>query len=153
MPLNREFIGRAFPASAPYEVSRVKLKEFANAIGDSNPAYHDTAAAQKLGYPDVIAPPTFAIVISFTMGARVVFDPGLGLDYSRVVHGEQEFKYTRPIHAGDILVGTPRIVDIRDAGRNEALTWEAVITTLDGEHVCTAINTLISRGTAEGAQQ
>lgn len=146
MALNREFIGRAFPASAPYEVSRIKIKEFANAIGDNNPAYHDTAAAQKLGYPDVIAPPTFAIVISFTMGAQVVFDPGLGLDYSRVVHGEQAFSYTRPIHAGDVLVGTPRIIDIRDAGRNQALTWEAAITTLDGEHVCTATNTLIERG-------
>ena len=153
MALNREFIGRGFPASAPYEVSRVKIKDFAYAIGDHNPAYLDTAEARKLGHPDVIAPPTFAIVISFTMGAQVVFDQGLGLDYSRVVHGEQEFKYTRPIHAGDILIGTPRIVDIRDAGRNEALNWEAVITTVEGEHVCTAINTLISRGTAEGAQQ
>ena len=150
MALNREFIGRGFPASAPYEVSRVKIKDFAYAIGDHNPAYLDTAEARKLGHPDVIAPPTFAIVISMQMGAQVVFDPSLGLDYSRVVHGEQEFRYVRPIHAGDVLIGTPRIVDIRDAGRNEALTWEAVITTVDGEHVCTAVNTLISRGTAAG---
>ena len=148
MALNRDFIGRSFPASAPYEVSRVKIKDFANAIGDSNPAYLDTDAAQALGHPDVIAPPTFAIVISFQMGAQVVFDQGLGLDYSRVVHGEQSFSYVRPIHAGDVLVGTPRITDIRDAGRNELLTWEAVITTVDGEHVCTAVNTLVSRGTA-----
>lgn len=148
MPLNRDFIGRSFPASAPYEVSRVKIKDFANAIGDSNPAYLDKEAAQALGHPDVIAPPTFAIVISFQMGAQVVFDQGLGLDYSRVVHGEQSFSYVRPIHAGDVLVGTPRITDIRDAGRNELLTWEAVITTVDGEHVCTAVNTLVSRGTA-----
>jgi acyl dehydratase len=146
--LNRDFIGRSFPASAPYEVSRVKIKDFANAIGDNNPAYLDTAAAQALGHPDVIAPPTFAIVISFQMGAQVVFDPALGLDYSRVVHGEQSFSYSRPIHAGDVLVGTPTIVDIRDAGRNELLTWEAAITTLDGEPVCTAVNTLVSRGTA-----
>ncbi len=149
MALNRNWVGKSFPSSAPYEVSRVKIKDFANAIGDNNPAYVDKAAAQALGYPDVIAPPTFAIVISFQMGGQVVFDPDLGLDYSRVVHGEQSFSYTRPIHAGDVLVGTPTIVDIRDAGRNEALTWEAVITTVDGEHVCTAVNTLISRGTAE----
>ena len=152
MPLNREFIGRTFPASAPYEVSRVKIREFAYAIGDHNPAYLDADAAKQLGHPDVIAPPTFAIVVSFTMGAQVVFDPALGLDYSRVVHGEQAFTYVRPIHAGDVLVGTPRIVDIRDAGRNELLTWEAVMTTVDGEPVCTAVNTLVSRGTAEVAQ-
>lgn len=150
--INREFIGREFPASAPYEVSRVKIKEFANAIGDNNPAYLDPEAARALGHPDVIAPPTFAIVISFQMGAQVVFAPDLGLNYALVVHGEQAFTYTRPIHAGDVLVGKPRIVDIRDAGRNELLTWEARIETVDGEHVCTAVNTLVSRGTAGGAQ-
>ena len=144
--MNRDYVGRTFPASEPYEVSRVKIREFAYAIGDHNAAYLDSAAARELGHPDVIAPPTFAIVISFQMGAQLVFDPGLGLDYSRVVHGEQSFAYSRPIHAGDVLVGTPRIVDIREAGRHQALTWEAVITTTEGEHVCTATNTLIERG-------
>lgn len=152
MGLNRDYIGRSFPQSEPYEVSRVKIKDFAIAIGDHNPAYLDVEAAKALGYPDVIAPPTFAIVVSFGMGAHVVGAQDLGLNYALVVHGEQEFRYSRPIHAGDVLVGTPRIVDIRDAGRNELLTWEAVITTTEGEHVCTAVNTLVSRGTAEGAQ-
>lgn len=148
MPLNRAYIGKSFPASEPYEVSRVKIREFAIAIGDVSPAYLDKAAAQALGHRDVIAPPTFAIVVSFGMGAHVVGAPDLGLNYALVVHGEQAFQYSRPITAGDVLVGTPTIVDIRDAGRNELLTWEAVITTVDGEHVCTAVNTLVSRGTA-----
>lgn len=152
MGLNREYIGRSFPASEPYEVSRVKIKDFAIAIGDPNPAYLDAAAARKLGHPDVIAPPTFAIVVSFGMGAHVVGAQDLGLNYALVVHGEQEFKYSRPIHAGDLLVGVPTITDIRDAGRNELLTWEAVIQTVEGEHVVTCVNTLVSRGTAEGAQ-
>jgi acyl dehydratase len=152
MGMNREWIGRSFPASAPYEVSRVKIKDFADAIGDQHPAYRDRAAAEKLGHPDVIAPPTFAIVISFQMGGAVVLDPDLGLDYSRVVHGEQSFTYSRPIHAGDVLIATPRITDIAAKGRNELLTWEAVITTVDGEHVCTAVNTLVARGTAEVAE-
>ena len=148
MPLNPEWVGKSFPASEPYEVSREKIRDFAYAIGDHNPAYLDREAARALGHPDVIAPPTFAIVISFKMGAQLVFDPGLGLDYSRVVHGEQAFSYRRPIHAGDVLVGAPRIAGIRSAGRNELLTWEAEITTVDGELVCTATNTLVSRGTA-----
>ena len=151
MAINRELIGKSFPPSAPYEVSRVKIREFANAIGDGNPAYLDPEAARALGHPDVIAPPTFAIVISFQMGAQLVFDPSLGLNYALVVHGEQSFSYSRPISAGDVLVGTPTITNIRDAGRNELLTWEAVITTVDGEHVCTAVNTLVSRGTAASA--
>jgi acyl dehydratase len=150
MPLNRDFVGRTFAASEPYEVSREKIREFADAIGDQNPVYRSREAAAKLGHPDVIAPPTFAIVLSFRLGGGVVLDPGLGLDYSRVVHGEQKFIHHRPIRAGDVLVGTPRIVDIRDAGRNELMTWTAELSTPEGELVCTTVNTLVSRGTAGG---
>ena len=148
MPINPEWVGRTFPPSDPYEVSREKIREFAVAIGDLNPAYVDPEAARALGHPDVIAPPTFAIVMSFRMGGAIVMDPELGVDYSRVVHGEQSFVHHRPIHAGDVLVGTPRIADIRVAGRNELLTWEADIATVAGEPVCRATNTLVVRGTA-----
>jgi acyl dehydratase len=146
--LNRDFIGRELPPSPPYEVSREKIREFAAAIGDPNPVYLDREAAKALGHPDVIAPPTFAIVLSFRMSGAIVADPELGLDYSLVVHGEQRFVHTRPIRAGDVLVGTPRITAIRDAGRNELITWEADLRTVEGEPVCIATNTLVSRGTA-----
>jgi acyl dehydratase len=146
--LNRDFIGREFPASPPYEVGREKIREFAEAIGDNNPAYVDPEAAKAHGHPDVIAPPTFAIVLSFRISDAIVAEPGLGLDYSLVVHGEQRFVHLRPIRAGDVLVVTPRVTAIRDAGRNELMTWEADIRTVDGEPVCVATNTLVSRGTA-----
>jgi acyl dehydratase len=146
--LNRDFIGREFPPSPPYEVGREKIREFAEAIGDTNPAYVDPEAAKALGHPDVIAPPTFAIVLSFRISDTIVADSGLGLDYSLVVHGEQRFVHVRPIRAGDVLVVTPRITAIRDAGRNELMTWEADIRTVEGEPVCVATNTLVSRGTA-----
>jgi acyl dehydratase len=148
MPINREFLGRDLPPSEPYDVGREKIREFADAIGDPNPVYRSRTAARELGHPDVIAPPTFAIVLSFRAGNAVLFDPALGLDYSRVVHGEQRFVHRRPIRAGDLLVTHPRITEIREAGRNELLTWEAQITTVDGEPVCTATNTLVARGTA-----
>ena len=148
MPLNKDWIGRAFPPSEPYEVGRERIREFADAIGDPNPAYRDPAAARALGHPDVIAPPTFAIVTTFKMGPTVIGDPDLGLNYALVVHGEQSFTHHRPIRAGDVLVGTPRITDIRVAARNELLTWEAEITTADGEPVCKSRNTIVSRGTA-----
>jgi acyl dehydratase len=148
VPLNRDFIGREFPPSPPYGVGREKIREFATAIGDTNPAYTDPEAAKALGHPDVIAPPTFAIILSLGMGGPIVSDPDLGLDYSLVVHGEQRFVHTRPIQAGDVLVGIPRITAIRDAGRNELITWEADLRTVEGEQVCVATNTLVSRGTA-----
>jgi acyl dehydratase len=145
VPVNRDYAGRTFPASPPYEVSRVKIAEFADAIGDLNPLYRDRAAAQAAGHPDVIAPPTFAIVISMASAGVAMGDPGLGLNYAMVVHGEQRFEYARPIVAGDVLTAQPTITDIRDAGRNVMLTTSTQIRTLDGELVCTAVGTLVER--------
>ncbi len=73
-------------------------------------------------------------------------DPGLGLNYAMVVHGEQRFAYSRPIVAGDVLVAQPTITEIRDAGRNVMLTTSTQIRTVEGELVCTAIGTLVERG-------
>jgi len=144
LALNRDFIGRAFPPSEPYEVSRVKIKEFAEAIGDPNPVYRDREAAKAAGHPDVIAPPTFPIVISLS-GADL-FDPELGLNFAMVVHGEQRFEYQRPLRAGDVVVTEGTVAAIRSIGRNERLDIRTVITTVEGEHVCTAHNVLIERG-------
>jgi acyl dehydratase len=148
MAINRDYVGQTYAGSEPYEVSRLKIAEFADAIGDPNPVFRDRAAAQAAGYPDVIAPPTFAIVISMANSARVVGDPGLGVNYAMVVHGEQRFLYSRPIHAGDVLTTQSTITDIRDAGRNVLLTAATEIRAADGEHVCTAHNTLVERGGA-----
>lgn len=154
MPLNRDFIGRSYPASAPYEVGREKIREFATAIGDANPAYVDADAARALGHPDVIAPPTFLTVLTFRFfDESPIVDPGLGLEYSRVVHGEQRFVHHRPVRAGDRLAVTSRVADIRDAGRNELLTTQSEVTTVDSERVATVYNTLVSRGTAASAAQ
>jgi acyl dehydratase len=144
MALNRDFIGRSFPSTEPYEVSRVKIKEFATAIGDSNPIYVNQDAAKAAGHPDVIAPPTFPIAIS--LGASALGDPDLGLNYAMVVHGEQRFSYTRPIHAGDVLLTESTITGIRSAGNNEVMTIETVIKTVGGEQVCTAYNSIVERG-------
>ena len=148
MPLNRDYIGRSLRAGAPYEVSRVKIAEFADAIGDANPLYRDRAAAQAAGFRDVIAPPTFAIVVTMTGSAAAIADPGLGLNYAMVVHGEQRFEYARPLMAGDVVTAQATISDIRDAGRNAMLSTMTEIATVDGEHVCTATSTLVERGGA-----
>ena len=146
MAINREYVGRVFPASEPYEVSRVKIAEFAAAIGDTNPVYRDRAAAQAAGYADVIAPPTFAIVISMGGSGAALADPALGLNYSMVVHGEQRFTYTRPLTASDAVTAQVTLTDIRDAGRNVMLTTRTDIKTVAGELVCTALSTIVERG-------
>jgi acyl dehydratase len=146
MAINRDYVGRVFPASEPYEVSRVKIAEFADAIGDPNPVYRDSAAARAAGHPDVIAPPTFAIVISMAASGTAMADPDLGLNYAMVVHGEQRFTYVRPLAAGDVVTAQPTITEIRDAGRNVMLTTSTEIRTVTGELVCTALSTLVERG-------
>nr|PZN44299.1 MAG: hypothetical protein DIU60_11300 [Actinomycetota bacterium] len=148
MALNRDFIGRSYPAPEPYEVSRVKIKEFALAIGDENPIYLNREAARAAGHPDVVAPPTFPIVFTLTGASEALADPEFGLNFAMVVHGEQRFEYRRPIYAGDVLNHTSTIMDIRSVGRNEFVTVRSDVTTLDGELVCTTYNTIVERGGA-----
>jgi acyl dehydratase len=148
MAINREYLGRTFPVAPPYEISRVKIAEFADAIGDPNPLYRDRVAAQAAGFADVIAPPTLAIVVSMAGSAAAVADPGLGLNYAMVVHGDQRFEYSRQLRAGDLVTAQATITDIRDAGRNVLMTTKTEIVTVDGEHVCTAHSTLVERGGA-----
>ena len=146
MALNQEYVGRVSGPSEPYEVSRVKIADFANAIGEQSELCLSKEAAQKAGYPDVIAPPTFAIVISMRSTAVLQADPGLGLDYSMVVHGDQSFSYSRPLHAGDVVVATTTIASIKALGSTWVLVTSTDISTVDGEHVCTAKCTIVERG-------
>ena len=153
MPLDQSFIGREYPPTEPYEVGREKIREFADAIKDSSPLHRDAAAAQAAGHPDVIAPPTFAVILSMRAHDAVVADSALGLDYSKVVHGNQRFTHHRPIRAGDVLRTSVVVDDIKARAGNDFLTVRAEIRTDAGEPVCTAISTLVARGTAEQGEQ
>ena len=146
MAINPEYAGRTFEPSELYEVSRVKIAEFATAIGEVSPLCRDREAAVKAGYPDVIAPPTFAIVISMASTRLIEDDPGLGMDFSMVVHGEQHFSYARPLHAGDVVVATSTVESIRALGGMSMMTTSTDIATVDGEHVCTAKAVIVERG-------
>ena len=101
----------------------------------------------------MIAPPTFPIVLATPASHQVVRDPELGLDYSKVVHGEQQFSYVRPVQAGDVLQVTVRVDSIRIAAGNDLITTRGEVTTVEGELVVTAYSTLVARGTAAGVEQ
>ena len=146
MPVNQDFVGRTFPATKPYEVSRVKIAEFADAIGDPSPVFRDRDAAVAAGYPDVIAPPTFPIVVTMASSGSAVADPELGINYAMVVHGEQRFEYSRPLRAGDLVTAQSTIESIREVGRNVLMTTRTELRTVGGEHVVTAFSTIVERG-------
>jgi acyl dehydratase len=144
--LNPDYVGRVFGPGEPYEVSRIKIADFADAIGEPSVLCRNREAAIKAGYPDVIAPPTFVIALSMASARKVNDDPGLGLDYSMVVHGEQSFEHARPLHAGDVVVTTTTVESIRALGAMSMMTTSTDVSTVDGEHVCTAKSTLVERG-------
>ena len=146
MPLNRDYIGRQLPPTEPYVVGREKIREFARAIGADDPVHHDPAAARALGYPDVVAPPTFPIVATMAAGEQLRHDSELGIDYSRVVHGDQRFAYTRPVVAGDELVCRLTVEEITQRGAHEFMTTRTEVTTPAGEPVVTVWNKLVVRG-------
>jgi acyl dehydratase len=145
VPLDPSFAGRAYPPTSTYEVSREKIAEFADAIGDTNPMYRDPETARAAGHPDVIAPPTFLTVINLAAINAVITDPDLGLDYSRMVHGDQSFVHERPVHAGDRLRLTTHIDEVFGRAGNDFLTARAVITDTDGQLVCTTRAQLVVR--------
>ncbi len=146
MPLDPSFAGRVYPPSEPYAVGRERIREFADAIGAEDAAYRDPAAAAKLGYPDVIAPPTFSILISNEVNQVIVRDPTLQMDYSRVVHGDQRFVYSRPVCAGDRLVSVITVEEVRSRGGHDFITTRTDLATEAGEHVVSVWCRLVVRG-------
>jgi len=143
--MNRDMVGFSYPASRPYFVSAEKIREFAVAIGDENPAYVDAQAAAALGHATVCAPPTFPIVVTMNAMEEAFHDPALAMDFTRVVHGDQKFVYTRPIQVGDELVVTTIVEDIRALGNNDVATFRTEVTS-HGEPVVTGWSKLIVRG-------
>lgn len=144
--MNPDLVGRAFAPVSPYLVGREKVREFARAVFATSPLNHDPVAASAAGYADVVAPPTFAVVLQEATLAQLLAEPDAGIDFSRVVHGEQRFSYTRPIVAGDELTATLSVTSVKTLGGNAMVTAESVIVDPQGEHVVTAISTLVVRG-------
>jgi acyl dehydratase len=132
----------------PYEVSRLKIMEYAQAIGDPNPVYRDLGAARRAGYPDVIAPPTFAVVVALPASIAAVRDAVPGTGYPVIVHVEQRFEYARPIRAGDVLHAESAVIGIRELRGAAIVTTRTEIRAADGEQVCSAWATLAKLPTA-----
>ena len=145
MSLDPSFVGRTYPPTAPYLVGREKIREFATAIGAIDPAHHDPEAARTLGHPDVVAPPTFPVIITMAANQQIVDDPALGVDYSRVVHGDQRFAYTRPVVAGDELVCVSVIEDVSSRGGHGFLTTRTDVGTVAGEPVVAVWSKIVVR--------
>ncbi|MDH6238836.1 FAS1-like dehydratase domain-containing protein [Aurantimicrobium minutum] len=146
MAVNPELQGRVFPPTAPYLVGREKIREFSRAVLSTNPINFDVDAAQAAGHSDLVAPTTFPVVVQEATLAQLLAEPDAGIDFSRVVHGEQRFTYTRAIVAGDELTATLTVSSVKSLGGHNMVTADFEIVDADGKHVVTAISTLVVRG-------
>jgi len=144
--VNPDLQGRVFPPVAPYLVGREKVREFARAVFATSPLHSDPTAARAAGYADVVAPTTFPVVIQEHTLQQLLAEPGSGIDFTRVVHGDQRFTYTRPIVAGDELTATLTVASVKTLGGHSMVTAESAMVDSAGEHVVTAISTLVVRG-------
>ncbi len=146
MPVNPTLVERAFEPTPPYLVGREKVREFARAVFATDPQHTDPAAAQALGYADVVAPPTFAMVIQDLTLQQLLAEPDSGIALERTIHAEQRFRYSRPIVAGDELTAQLRVTGVRAVGKGAMVTSESEITDAAGAHVVTATSILLIGG-------
>lgn len=144
--MNPELVGRVFAPTEPYQVGREKVREFARAVSATSPLHHDVHAARAAGHPDLVAPPTFAVVVQEFTLQQLLAEPDGGIDFSRVVHGDQRFVLSRPVVAGDELTATLSVAAIKKLGAHSMVTTESRMVDASGEHVVTAISTLVVRG-------
>lgn len=146
VPVNPAIQGRSYPPVDAYLVGREKVREFARAVFATNPIHFEVEAARAAGHADVVAPPTFPVVVQEATLAQLLGDADAGIDFGRVVHGDQRFEYSRPVVAGDELTAHLTVTSVKSLGGNSMITASTVIDDAAGEHVVTATSTLVVRG-------
>ena len=147
MAVNTGPIGKSYDA-VTYAVGREKIREYAAAVGETNPLHLDVSAARAAGYDDVVAPPMFAVVYSSPAVSLAMVDPELGVDFARVVHGAQEFVWGPLVVAGDEITTRATVKDITARGGMDFFVFEVDSDNQRADRVCTGTWTIIVRGTS-----
>jgi acyl dehydratase len=145
--LKSDAVGKTY-APTVYAVGREKIKEYALAVGETNPLHLDPAAARAAGYRDVVAPPMFCVVYSAPSMGPAIFDPEVGINFALMVHGGQEFVWGPLVVAGDEITTTVSVKSIEQRAGNGFYVFESQSINQDGENVCTGTWTNIVRGMA-----
>lgn len=144
--VNEALVGLSYPPGEPYRVTDAKIAEFAEATGVTSPLHFERNAARAAGFREVVAPPTFAVVVAQRAEAAYIEDPEAGIDFSRVVHAEESFEHHRPIIAGDELATTVHVEAVTHRGPLTMVTTRAEIADANGRAVTTVRSTLAVRG-------
>jgi acyl dehydratase len=145
MPVNTQAVGKTYDP-VNYAVGREKIREYARAVGETNPVHLDLDAARAAGYADLVAPPMFAVVYSAPAVGPPIFDPEIELNFAMMVHGGQEFVWGEPVVAGDEIDTVASVKDIHESDGRGYYVFESVSTNQRGEEVCRGTWTNIVRG-------
>ncbi|MEX1220397.1 MAG: MaoC family dehydratase N-terminal domain-containing protein [Solirubrobacterales bacterium] len=145
MAINDQAVGKSWP-SLEYEVGREKIREYAHVIGFDQPVYFDQQAARDAGFRDVVAPPMFCVVYSAGAMGPVLFDPEVGMNFTAMVHGAQEFEWGEPVCSGDVITTTPTCLEIYEKDGKGFYVFETVSLNQDGDQVVRGTWTNIVRG-------
>jgi acyl dehydratase len=145
MAPNTDAIGKTYEPNT-YAVGREKVREYAAAVGETNPLYFDVDAARAAGYADVVAPPMFAVVYGARSVGPAILDPDVGIDFARMLHAGQEFVWEKPVVAGDEITTTASVKDISERGGMNFYVFETVSKNQRDETVCTGTWSQIVRG-------
>jgi len=145
MSASTDAIGKRYPPLT-YAVGREKIREYARAVGETNPVHLDLDAARAAGFADLVAPPMFAVVYSAPAVGPPIFDPEIELNFAMMVHGGQEFEWGTLVIAGDEVTTTASVKDISEADGRGYYVFESVSVNQRGEQVCRGTWTNIVRG-------
>ena len=145
VPVPTDKIGKTYPPVV-YAVGREKVREYAAAVGETNPLHHDLAAARAAGYTDVLAPQMFVVVYSSGPFMTALFDPELAIDFAHLVHGAQQFRWEQPVVAGDEVTTTLTVRDISERAGLRFDTFETSSVNQRGETTCIGTWSTIVRG-------
>ena len=145
MDVNEDAIGKSYPP-VTYQVGREKIREYAHALGITNPVHHDREAAVAAGFRDVVAPPMFCVVYSAPALGPAVVDPEVGINLATMVHGGQEFVWGEPVCSGDEITTEIEVTEIYERGGKGFYVFESVSTNGDGDEVVRGTWTNIVRG-------
>jgi acyl dehydratase len=144
MAANTDAVGKTYTPSV-YAVGREKIREYAAAVGETNPLHFDVEAARAAGHADVVAPPMFAVVFGARSVGPAIFDPEVGINFAMMVHAGQEFEWGPLVVAGDEITTTASVKNIEERRGMNFFVFETVSENQRGETVCTGTWTQIVR--------
>lgn len=145
MPVSTSAVGKTYPPTT-YAVGREKIREYAAAVGETDPLHLDLAAARGAGYADLVAPPMFIVVPCAPALGPALFDPEVGINFALMVHGGQRFRWGPLMVAGDEITTSVTVASIHEDGGRGFYVFESVSTNQDGDTVCVGTWTNIVRG-------